>query len=210
MKIVVSIEEKDWQHKDLELSDIIEIRLDLFSSDFLLHHIQQLPQKPLLFSYRLPKDSSLRVRHPFDKKHEKFLQLCENSKNFIDIELDAENPFLLSFIDSSYQKVFSYHNFDSTLSLEKMILLIKKKENGIFKFAVYPKNFDEVIDFLENIKILSQRYKIIGVCMGEIGYISRIYGNFFGSIWSYACVGKEKAPGQLNINQILRMRKQIL
>ena len=211
-KIVASLNQEDLQHEDLNYADILEIRLDLFHSELLIKNLDFLKKstKPLLFCYRDKKDSSIKSDIVFDKNHEIILRECESSNNFIDIELDQINPKLNHFSNLAYQKLYSYHNFHNIITLNEMNCLIKDKikenQTAIFKFAVFPKNLDDSIQFLKDIKSLSKHYKVIGICMGETNLFSRIFSDFFGSIWTYACVKEPKAPGQISIKQILSIR----
>jgi 3-dehydroquinate dehydratase-1 len=84
----------------------------------------------------------------------------------------------------------------------------KKSENCIYKFAVTPKNISEEELFLNDLKIISNDFSIIGIAMGEIGVYSRLFGDRFGSFATYSCVGKPRAPGQVNIVTLKKIREE--
>ena len=83
----------------------------------------------------------------------------------------------------------------------------KKSPNCIYKFAVTPKNISEEELFLNDLKEISNDYLIIGIAMGEIGVYSRLFGDRFGSFATYCCIGKPRAPGQVNIITLKKIRE---
>ena len=55
-------------------------------------------------------------------------------------------------------------------------------------------------DTLTVLNVLSEVQNTIGIAMGDLGKYTRIVAPIFGSPITFASIGKESAPGQLDIN----------
>ena len=168
-------------------------------------------EKPILFTYRNPKDSSEASNTSIKFKDiEQVLNQFNKKENYLDIELDQEISIFDSIQDCRFTIIYSYHDFSKSISREEMLHWItkKKSENCIYKFAVTPKNISEEELFLNDLKIISNDFSIIGIAMGEIGVYSRLFGDRFGSFATYSCVGKPRAPGQVNIVTLKKIREE--
>lgn len=215
-KIIITLGEeelKDYNNPAIKEADILEIRLDLLDSCFLrdeLSPILKRLEKPILFTYRNPKDSSEASNTSIKFKDiEPVLNQFNKKENYLDIELDQEKSIFDSIQDCRYTVIYSYHDFSNSISREEMLSWISKKKspNCIYKFAVTPKNISEEELFLNDLKEISNDYLIIGIAMGEIGVYSRLFGDRFGSFATYSCVGKPRAPGQVNIITLKKIRE---
>lgn len=215
-KIIITLGEeelKDYNNPAIKEADILEIRLDLLDSCFLreeLSLILKRLEKPILFTYRNPKDSSEASNTSIKFKDiEPVLNQFNKKENYLDIELDQESSIFDSIQDCGYTIIYSYHDFSKSISREEMLHWItkKKSENCIYKFAVTPKNISEEKVFLNDLKMISNDFTIIGIAMGEIGVYSRLFGDRFGSMATYCCVGKPRAPGQVNVITLKKIRE---
>ncbi|MCX8000648.1 MAG: type I 3-dehydroquinate dehydratase [Leptospiraceae bacterium] len=215
-KIIVTLSENDLKNlavTNTKNIDIFEIRLDLLSKNFIqneLSHVLKKIKKPLLFTYRLQEDSSMKTHYSPDVEIlQRILKDFNSPKNYIDIDLKQKEFFLQFQENWKYNKIYSLHNFSGSYSYEDMLSQIKqvKDKQGIYKFAVMPKTFEEGMEFLSSISKLSKTYKMIGIWMGEMGSFSRVYGDMFGSSFTYATLTDPKAPGQVAVSLILKARK---
>lgn len=216
-KIIITLGEeelKDYNNPAIKEADILEIRLDLLDSCFLREELSLILnrlEKPILFTYRNPKDSSEASNTSIKFKDiEQVLNQFNKKENYLDIELDQEISIFDSIQDCRFTIIYSYHDFSKSISREEMLHWItkKKSENCIYKFAVTPKNISEEELFLNDLKIISNDFSIIGIAMGEIGVYSRLFGDRFGSFATYSCVGKPRAPGQVNIVTLKKIREE--
>ena len=218
-KVVVTTGEDDAEKllTLLTLFDLVEIRLDLFSADYLENRlvgfIQNL-KKPVIFTYRLPEDSnqkSVSILSP--ENIDKILLQFASPENYLDIELNRKNEIFANFINSEYSRIYSYHNFTETLSLQDMQKEMQKIQNpaakDIFKFAVMTKSLEKTAEFLSDIRQLSVSNRVTGICMGEHGVISRIFGDFYGSLLTYCSAGEERAPGQISVQTFHSFRSSV-
>lgn len=215
-KIIVTLggdELLDYKNPAIQEADILEIRLDLLENSFIkekLSLILKELRKTVLFTYRNPKDSSesMSTKLVYEDISD-LLQEFNSEENYLDIEIDQEKSIFDSIPDSRYTVIYSYHNFSRSIAKEEMLDWISKKQNPIcvYKFAVSPKNFSELKIFLDDLKNISNQFRVIGIAMGEIGVYSRLFGDRFGSIATYCCIGKPRAPGQVSIPTLLKIRK---
>ncbi len=215
-KIIITLGEeelKDYNNPAIKEADILEIRLDLLDSCFLREELSLILnklEKPILFTYRNPKDSSEASNTSIKFKDiEPVLNQFNKKENYLDIELDQESSIFDSIQDCRYTIIYSYHDFSKSISREEMLHWISKKKSKscIYKFAVTPKNISEEKVFLNDLKMISNDFTIIGIAMGEIGVYSRLFGDRFGSMATYCCVGKPRAPGQVNVNTLKKIRE---
>jgi 3-dehydroquinate dehydratase I len=215
-KIIASISEEELRvidTYDLNFVDILEIRLDLITFEFFKSELITKLQKltlPLLFTYRLPEDSSLPpTSNVTIQDLQKLLSLFDSIENYIDIDLKSPEKYFPNYKNLKFTKIYSLHNFSGIYSfreIEKAIAQINDP-NGIYKFAVMPKTFEEGLNFLHSIKELSQSHLMIGIWMGEMGQFTRIFGDLYGSSYTYGTLGEPKAPGQMLVSHIKNLRK---
>jgi 3-dehydroquinate dehydratase I len=219
-KIIATAGEDDLEKLetlDSSAIDVLEVRLDLFSKKYIkesLHESLKKWNKSLLFTYRLKEDSN-------QKKHTKIkydyisylLDFYNSENNYIDIDIIKEDSIFNRITDSKYTHIYSYHDFNGFPKIEKMksfINSIKDKNNNpmnIYKFAVYPSSSEEDFKFLEAGFELSKENKMILIIMGERGIYTRIFGDLFGSSFTYACLDEPRAPGQIKGIDLLKFRK---
>jgi len=109
----------------------------------------------------------------------------------------------------------SYHDFEKTPSREEILrrlFFIDKMNAAIPKIAVMPQEKEDVICLMET-TLLANRLivdkPIIAMSMGGLGAVTRIAGETFGSSVTFGCMGKESAPGQIEVNR-LRQAMQLL
>ena len=214
-KIIVTLGEDellDYKNPAIKEADILEIRLDLLEISFIkekLSPILKELRKSVLLTYRNPKDSSEASNTSLTYGDiSDFLLEFNSENNYLDIELDQEKSIFDSIPNSKYTVIYSYHNFSSSITKEEMLNWISKKQkkNCVYKFAVSPKSISDLDKFLEDLNLISKIYKVIGIAMGEIGVYSRLFGDRFGSLATYCCIGKPRAPGQVNVTTLRKIR----
>ena len=74
----------------------------------------------------------------------------------------------------------------------------------ILKTAVMPQSSRDVLDLLsatEEVSRTSER-PVVTMAMGELGIISRLSGELFGSAMTFGTVGYASAPGQIGIEPL--------
>ena len=142
----------------------------------------------------------------------------QRKADLLDLEVcELEQP--ASFVEELQKMgtvvVASDHNFAETPSVQIMIeklLYMKKLGVDIGKLAVMPKNRQDVLNLLEATATVKERnpeFPIITMSMGELGMISRIAGQSFGSCVTFAAAGKSSAPGQMPVEDVVMILNKI-
>lgn len=220
-KVIASLGELDMVHiqkKDIKDIDIIEVRFDLCSRNYIQKELKKKLKSlglPVLFTYRRAKDTNMKsfVKLYPEDVHE-FIKYFNSSENYLDIELDRNDTIFEGYANTKYQIIYSYHSFKKSIPLKEMKEYISnatpvKSGNVIFKFAITPEDIAEAAEFLNDIKTLSKQYKMIGICMGESGILSRVFGDYYGSSFTYMTIGEPKAPGQIPIDIFKKLRPDL-
>lgn len=206
--------------------DLLEWRLDFFDDveDFnqIKAAFKQISTNnddlPLLITFRTKSEGGERQ---FTAPHY-FLLLKEVlnnlSVNAIDLELFHEQANLRSIVSLAHQKgvkvVMSNHDFEKTPAKNELISrLTKMFELGadVAKIAVMPNSSGDVLTLLSaTSEAKSQLAKpIITMSMGELGKISRVSGQLFGSSLTFASVDETSAPGQVPIDELRKMLQEL-
>ncbi|MEO0259096.1 MAG: type I 3-dehydroquinate dehydratase, partial [candidate division WOR-3 bacterium] len=107
--------------------------------------------------------------------------------------------------------IISYHNFELTPAnwiLKEVFREARRWDADIVKISVKANSYQDTARLLclgkeeEGEKIL--------IAMGEYGKVSRVAGFVFGSVISYAFIGSAVAPGQLSLEEMVRVRSLVV
>ena len=183
--------------KAAKVADIIELRIDYMDSPDL---------KKLIGYSQIPKIVTNRTEyeggrfHGSEKDRMAYLQEAINlGVEYVDIELNYYQQ-----LDRKKTKlIISYHNFEQTPNnLDEIYKSIVRKNPDIVKVATMAKNYGDSLKMLD--LIFGADKDIIGICMGQEGVITRIYGPALGGYVTFASLGegKSSAPGQLNVGEL--------
>ena len=216
-KIIATLDKEDLTNLykyDLSGVDYLEIRLDLLPKKFIkagLSDAVRETEKKVIVTYRKLSDSNQSTHSELSfSDAAEFIHEYHSTENFIDVEMNYSESIFDELEDQSYTVIYSYHNFQKTIALPKMQELMQNtnfNSSNVYKFAVTPKNADELYDFYNSIKTLSRQHRMIGIAMGEIGLIGRVFPDKFGSEFTYCCLSKPKAPGQISVENYYNLRK---
>jgi len=105
--------------------------------------------------------------------------------------------------------ILSHHDFHQTPSVDTMIVLLQHQQElgaDICKLAVMPKDQGDVLRLLEATWRMRSAYAdrpLITMSMRDIGAVSRLTGEVFGSALSFGAVGSGSAPGQIPVSKLL-------
>jgi len=104
--------------------------------------------------------------------------------------------------------IASHHDFDGTPAESIMRMLLTKMKEGnadIVKLAVMPQNTEDVLRLLAVTADMKKSYPglpVVTMAMGNVGVISRICGETFGSCITFGAAGRTSAPGQINYKEL--------
>ena len=216
--------------------NLIELRFDYISDiktlsiDFLRYLLNIIhPHAAVIFTFR---DSSEGGQIEIEQKYRfKILKMFIESKpDYLDIEMRTDKNVLSEIINLTSQKgiklIYSYHNFEKTLTYEEGIHLVhnfneklfqelslrpKILQDNIYKIIFTAQNFDDNLIPLKLCKEFSNsNQKIISFCMGTLGVFSRITCVIAGSFLTYTSLEEEIAPGQIDIKKMREIYDLIL
>jgi len=132
---------------------------------------------------------------------------AEAGCQLVDLEYQSAakcKPKQLQKLRSRAALVLSFHDFRGT----------KKLEETLGKMLTIPADFYKIVgtaitlsDNVTMMKFLgreSDKHSLVGLCMGELGIISRVLGVRAGSAFTFAAVtpGEETAPGQATAREL--------
>jgi len=134
--------------------------------------------------------------------------------DFVDIELSTDETFTRKLLEDirkhgdQTKLIVSHHDFNGTPSESKLQNILNEcvgRGAHIVKIATFANSAEDNLKILKLISYAKKtNRKIIALCMGEKGKISRIMAPYFGSYLSFASLekGAESAPGQLTIEEM--------
>lgn len=136
--------------------------------------------------------------------------------DMLDIELHFSDNAISKLISLAHQYdikvVLSAHKFQETppeLEITRLLERMQNQNADIAKIATMPTKFKDVLTVMRVTVIESEKMAIpiIAISMGELGKVSRITAPLFGSVLSFATVGKASAPGQISIEDLRQEMK---
>ncbi|MDN2454411.1 type I 3-dehydroquinate dehydratase [Lactobacillus sp. UCMA15818] len=199
--------------------DIIEWRIDFFQDVTDIVKLKGVTAKlrkiikdtALLITFRTYREGgNLKLS---DEKYFSIVRaLIENNLgDAVDLERyhdEAELTALLTLSKANHVIVImSNHDFHKTPSKNNIIERLQSMEQlgaDIAKIAVMPTNRKDVLELLAATQEASENIDIpiITMSMGDLGKISRICGEAFGSCLTFASVTAASAPGQIELNHL--------
>ncbi|MDP3386365.1 MAG: type I 3-dehydroquinate dehydratase [Eubacteriales bacterium] len=202
--------------------DLIEWRSDYFEgignieqTIEVLNRIKELTQNiPVIFTCRHFSEGGRCGLDP-EIRYKMFRKVLSTGiVDLLDIEMINGEGYINSvkkLIDQYGKKlILSYHNFQKTPE-EQFIVdkLIEGESLGadIVKVALMPNSSDDVLALLS---ATGKARKIIDIpmitmAMGDLGRVSRVWGNAFGSEVSFASMRQTSAPGQIEFGDLKKI-----
>ena len=197
------------------LADVLELRLDVMDS-FRLADMVQAASKPVIVTYRSkkegghgPADDETQARHLF--------KAIETEVDYVDMEyrmpLELRRQILQNRRKSKI--IVSVHILDNTPpqeELEEIFKNLTRTEADIVKIvtrAQRPVDNLRVMDLIP--RAMGMNLKIIALCMGEKGRVSRIASLLFGGYLTFASLdqGEESADGQIPVKEMREMMERL-
>jgi len=183
------------------LADVIELRLDLIA-DHDLPRLLKEAGKPCIVTNR-SKTEGGQFKGSEEERIQVLRQAIDQGAEYIDIETSTPGPLLKSVLENKgdTQTILSHHDFTRTGDkLEPLYELMCQLPGDVLKIVTYAQDLN---DNLTMFKLLArarkEEKKMIGLCMGEKGEISRILTLMMGGLLTFGSLetGKESAPGQI-------------
>lgn len=200
--------------------DCMELRIDRFSEaadiDQVLHILKRLRdtigETVLLFTFRSDKEGG---RQAITVEDYQYLceRVCESRYiDLLDVEAYMQEGLLESVAGMAHANgiyvVASNHDFDNTPEEQEIVnrLQFMDAQGADFpKIAVTPRKERDILTLLSatlRYYELGGEKPVITMSMKDMGMISRIAGEIFGSSLTFASVGESSAPGQLPFDEV--------
>jgi len=196
------------QHKSLEdiataepLADILELRLDLMS-DYDLDGLLAASTKPCIVTNRTKREGG-QFSGSEEERIEVLKQAIVAGAEYVDIETSTPKELLKPFLESEHNSkvILSYHNFtDTPEEIEHLYDLMCGMPADILKIVTYARDINNNLSLFNLIhRSKKDGKKLIALCMGEKGEVSRILSPLLGAFLTFGSLetGKETAPGQI-------------
>jgi len=183
-------------------ADYIELRVDLIS-DFDLPKLITSAGKPCIVTNRCKIDGG-QFKGTEEERIQTLRQAIDLDANFIDIETTTPSPQLRSLMEAPRKNskiILSHHDFTGTpKDIGSLYEIMRQTPADILKIVTYARDINDNITIFQLLeKAREDNQSIIGLCMGEMGEISRILSPLLGGFLTFGSLekGKESAPGQI-------------
>ena len=186
------------------LGNVLELRLDLFEGYTFeeLQHLREQIALPVIFTLRKTSQGG-HFKGNEVQRLEKIRSLATLKPTYLDLEYDTSLAFVKEMGRDfpEIQRIISYHDYAGTPpDLDRVLKEMHCTPGELYKIAC---TAHSTLDALRMLLCIRSNAPLLGMCMGELGTITRILGPRFGSPWSYACLSEENssAPGQLSAQE---------
>lgn len=188
-------------------ADIIEWRSDFLPLGELSLAAQKIKNKfanqEIIFTYRT-EDKTERIISDID--YADLINKFASEFSYIDVEV-----MRFSTISLPDNAIASYHDFDQIpQNLTDILSTMHNKQPKVVKFAGMPKTKSDVLRLMLDTQAFKDQYPqqiLVTMAMGELGKVTRLAGDSFGSSWTFASVDTSSAPGQLSLNEMLQVKR---
>lgn len=132
---------------------------------------------------------------------------ADNGCQLVDVELEGAEkvkPGTLQKLRNRAALILSYHDFRSTRKLESILERMTAIPADFYKIVTTATTLSDNVAMMKFLEKHSDRYSLIGLCMGEQGIISRVLGVRAGSVFTFAAAhpGEETGAGQVSAQEL--------
>jgi 3-dehydroquinate dehydratase/shikimate dehydrogenase len=125
----------------------------------------------------------------------------------VDMELESAarcKPEQLERLRSTGAVILSYHDFRATRKLEETLAKMIALPADFYKIVGTATALHDNVVMMKFLEKESDKHSLVGMCMGEQGFISRVLGVRAGSVFTFAAVSAEEktAPGQVTAQEL--------
>lgn len=207
--------------------DLVEWRVDFFeqvanfqvTAEMSKKIAEILSDKPLLFTFRTKKEGG-EIAFSDEQYFGLYKAVIENGTiDLLDIELFMDDELVQQTIKTAHEKgvkiVMCNHDFDKTPNKEEIVSRLcsmQEKNADICKIAVMPQSSNDVLTLLEATNDMKTTYAdrpIVTMSMGQLGMVSRMCGEVFGSAMTFGAAKKASAPGQVPVSELREILKTL-
>lgn len=174
-----------------------ELRLDLLTKISIqeIKKIRNTVQLPIIFTWKnfLNNLSILR-------------SLAKLQPDFFDFDYTTPISIIKEILSISptTKIIVSIHDYVQTPeNLTHLLTQVTRLPGHIYKIATFAKNVTDALRMMQFMMEYSHRYRLIGICMGNAGQLTRITAPIIGSKMHYCYIGIKSAFGQFSLDELL-------
>ncbi len=178
---------------------LVELRLDYIGRAVNIGRLINNRPTPVLIAVRRREDGGRWMGTEADRQM-LLRSAIVSGVEYVDLEADIAGQIPRY---GTTKRVVSFHDFSGTPdNLEELHAAMAAEDADIVKIATMATTFSDNVRMLELVK--NATVPTIGICMGEIGMMTRILASRMGSPFTYATYSTDRkmAPGQLNYKQM--------
>jgi len=207
--------------------DLVEWRadffVDLYDTDKVMEVLQlmhnEFRETPILFTIRTSAEGG-----NIPISIEDYIQINSEAANsglvdLIDVEIMRGDDVVFVLVETAHDAgikvIASNHDFRKTPKKEELITRLCRMQEldaDIAKIAVMPRSERDVLVLLDTTLVMKELHgqtPVVTMSMGDMGRISRISGGVFGSAITFGTAGDSSAPGQMPLNTLHTLLKNI-
>ncbi len=177
-----------------------------------------LGEKPVLFTWRTEEEGGAAAAHLSDREAYVRLNL-EAARtgmfDLVDVELSAGEGAVKQVLDTAHENgvkvIVSSHDFVKTPGKAEIVGRLRVMQDlgaDLPKVAVMPENNEDVLTLLDATREMAYNFAdrpLITMSMGEMGTLSRLLGEIYGSAVTFGTMGASSAPGQMDAAELKEM-----
>lgn len=199
-------------HEAFELgADYVEIRFDFLRPEQLQASIDSVKsiKSKAVFTLR-SKDQGGKFVGSEQDRVKWLYKLAEQKPMLLDVELDTlqQNDDLADFLERQKTPVLvSWHDFQKTPPNAKIADILSEMRiySNYVKIVTTARSVEDSLRLLEMYETATGLNPIF-FAMGEAGVVTRVMCTVIGNApFTYACLEKAVAPGQLTVNQMRKL-----
>lgn len=184
----------EYQHLAEQGADLVEMRLDFIGRHIDLSRLLAKRPCPVVITCRRREDGG-RWEKPETERLMILRSVIASGVDFVDLEEDIAGSIPRY---GSTKRIVSLHNFEETpQELDAIHARLASLDADVVKIATMANSFADCIRMLDLVKRAT--IPTIGLCMGDIGVITRIMALYYGAPFTYTTMSAERkiAPGQI-------------
>ncbi len=192
------------EHKFLveQGAELVELRLDYIGRAINLKRLIDDRPGPVVITVRRREDGGRWMKS--DEERQMLLRnAIAQGVEYVDLEADIASKIPRY---GKTKRIISFHDFTETPeNLDEIHAAMAEEDADIVKIATMANSFSDNLRMMKLVR--EAKIPTIGICMGEIGMVTRILANRVGSPFTYATYSRDKkmAPGQLNWKEMTEL-----
>src|ERR1700722_10940844 len=125
----------------------------------------------------------------------------------VDLEMESalkSKPDVIARLRSRAGLILSFHDFRATRNLDDTMEKMLKVPADFYKVVSTATTLSDNVTMMKFLQAQSDKYAMVGLCMGEQGIISRVLSVRAGSVFTFGAISADlkTAPGQVSAREL--------